>query len=868
MISATRGWVTRDPVNAALRALAVVALVLLGLWPFIVIQLPVSSTFWLESVTVALITGILVLSLHLAMGYTGLLSFVHTGLLAIGGYAAASFALKAHWNPWLTLPAAIALTTVVSIVMTLVTLRASALYWGLITLSVDLVIIQVANQWSGVTGGFNGLPGVPRPQWFGGPMDDVSFFYLSLAGLALSYLVIRNVVLSAVGRQFQAVRESEDTASSLGINPNSTRVLAFAIAGGVAGLAGALYAQELNYISPQVAAPSGGLILFIAIFLGGFGSLIGPLLGMALVSLVQAKLVDVPEYSQLFLGLFLLVAIFVLPRGLVGTWRATRFFHGEEPDPAPAERAGDPLAAVRGAEADGADPKVALLARGISKHFGGVRALRGVGIELMTGEIHGLIGPNGAGKSTLASCLSGQLKPESGGEIRIDNRTLPGAPHRVARSGVTRVYQVPHLFESVSVLGNVETGMSMRVRYRWYSAALRLPSYAKEERRLKAEATELLRLVGLEGLANRPASVLSHGQKRLVEILRAVATRPAVLILDEPATGLHEQDLERLEALIRSLRGQGIAILLIEHNMNFVMRLCDRITVLDFGETIANGKPSEVAASTAVREAYLGTSSSITPSAGGPKELVRPAHSVPLLELRDVRVGFNQVLALDGVSMHVADGEIVALLGPNGAGKTTTLRAIAGLKRAASGTIVLGSRHIERTSAPRIARLGVGMVPEGRRIFPDQTVMENLQLGGYVWRRDRAKLQETLESVLELFPALQNRRSQLARTLSGGEAQMLAVARALMLRPALLMLDEPSLGLAPKVVDSVFGHLATLHERQRLTIILVEQAAGKALEFADRAYLMSGGRIAASGTAVEMRRSPDIQRIYFGGEVA
>lgn len=854
--------------NVVLRALAAVALAVIALLPFIVVQLPVSSTFWLETAAIALITGILVLSLHLAMGYTGLLSFVHTGLLAIGGYAAASLALKAHWSPWLTLPAAIALTTVVSIVMTLVTLRASALYWGLITLSVDLVIIQVANQWSTVTGGFNGLPAVPRPPWFGAPMDDLSFFYLSLLGLVLSYVLIRNIVLSGVGRRFQAVRESEDTASSLGINPNGTRVLAFAIAGGVAGLAGGLYAQELNYISPQVAAPSGGLILFIAIFLGGFGSLIGPLLGTAVVSIVQAKLVDVPEYSQLFLGLFLLVSIFALPRGIVGTWRATRFFHGEEPDAAPAQPARDPLAAARASRADGADAQVVLLARDISKHFGGVRALDGVGIELLTGEIHGLIGPNGAGKSTLAACLSGQLKPESGGKIRIRGRALPRAPYQVARGGVSRVYQVPHLFESVSVLGNVETGMSMRIRYRWYSAALRLPSYIREERRLKAEALDLLRLVGLERLANRPASVLSHGQKRLVEILRAVATRPSVLILDEPATGLHDQDLERLEALIRSLRGQGIAILLIEHNMNFVMRLCDSITVLDFGETIAKGKPSEVAASSAVREAYLGTSSSITAIAGKPKDLVGPAQSRPVLELRGVRVTFNQVVALDGVSIEVADGEIVALLGPNGAGKTTTLRAVAGLKRAASGTIVLGSRRIERTSAPRIARLGVALVPEGRRIFADQTVMENLQLGGYVWRRDRARLQETLDSVLELFPALKQRRSQLGRTLSGGEAQMLAVARALMLRPTLLMLDEPSLGLAPKVVDSVFDHLAALHERQRLTIILVEQAAAKALELADRAYLLSGGRIAASGTAAEMRRSPDIQRIYFGGEVA
>jgi ABC-type branched-subunit amino acid transport system ATPase component/ABC-type branched-subunit amino acid transport system permease subunit len=856
----------RDPPAVILRALGIATLAVLAFWPFIVVQLPVSSTFYLETVTVALITGILVLSLHLAMGYAGMFSFVHTGLLAIGGYVAASLALKAHWNPWLTLPAAVAVTTVASIALTLVTLRATALYWGLITLSVDLVIIQVADQWSGVTGGFNGLPGVPRPPWIGGPMDDVAFYYLVLVALALSYLVIRNVVLSGVGLRFQAVRESEATAASLGISPNQTRVLAFAIAGGIAGLAGALYAQELNYISPDVAAPGLGLILFIAIFLGGFGSLIGPLLGMGLVTIVQAQLVNVPEYSQLFLGLFLLVAIFALPRGLVGTWRTTRFFHGEEPEVRSPSGVRDPLEyAARQTETAGG---AVLVARGVSKRFGGIRALRDVGLELRTGEIHGLIGPNGAGKTTLASCLSGQLKPEPGGEIRIRDRVLPRAPHDVARNGITRVFQIPHLFESVSVSSNVQTGMSMRIRYRWYAAALRLPSFTREQRKLKDEALDLLRLIDLEGLANRPASVLSHGQKRLVEILRAVATRPAVLILDEPATGLHEQDLERLESLIRSLRSRGLAILLIEHNMNFVMRLCDNITVLDFGEVIANGTPAEVSSSKAVREAYLGTPSRAASAVDKPIREEKPTSTKTALELTNLHVAFNQTVALQGVSMNVADGEIVTILGPNGAGKTTTLRAIAGLKRAASGRVSIGGRRIDRLPAPRIARLGVGLVPEGRRIFPDHTVLENLQLGGYIWRRDRHKLQETLDSVYELFPILRDRRSAPARTLSGGEAQMLAIGRALMLRPTLLMLDEPSLGLAPKMVDVVFEHLSDLHRRQNLTIVLVEQAASKALEFADRAYLMSGGSIVASGSALEMRRSPEVQRIYFGGEVA
>ena len=255
----------------------------------------------------------------------------------------------------------------------------------------------------------------------------------------------------------------------------------------------------------------------------------------------------------------------------------------------------------------------------------------------------------------------------------------------------------------------------------------------------------------------------------------------------------------------------------------------------------------------------------MTETDGDQAEPAAPATTRALLELSEVRAGFNRVVALDGMSLHVNEGELVALLGPNGAGKTTTLRVISGLVRPSRGTVRFGDRRIGRLSAPRIARLGIGLVPEGRKIFPDQTVLENLLLGGYRWRRQRSVRQETLDSVLDLFPRLQERRKQLAGTLSGGEAQMLAVARALMLRPKLLMLDEPTLGLAPKVVEEMFTYLDRLHREEGLTILLVEQAAARALELAGRAYLIGGGRVVATGTAQEMRANPEMQRVYFGG---
>ncbi len=239
-----------------------------------------------------------------------------------------------------------------------------------------------------------------------------------------------------------------------------------------------------------------------------------------------------------------------------------------------------------------------------------------------------------------------------------------------------------------------------------------------------------------------------------------------------------------------------------------------------------------------------------------------------LLDVKGLRVMFSQIIAVDDVSLNVARGEIVALLGPNGAGKTTTLRAISGLVKSVKGTIYIDGVRADQRSAPRVARMGIGLVPEGRKVFPTHTVEENLQLGGFMWRRQKTLYAETLSSVWELFPRLYERRTQLAGSLSGGEAQMLAVGRALMLRPRLLVLDEPSLGLAPKVVEELFGFLRRLHSERGLSILLVEQAATRALELADRGYLIGEGRVITAGSSESLRNDPEVQRVYFGSSAS
>lgn len=605
------------PAAAGLWVLGVAGLIVLVLWPQVTPAFGTQSTYYLDTAITAAITTMLAISLNLAMGYAGLLSFLHTGLLAVGGYCSAILMLNQHWNPWLTLPAAVLVTTLFTVVVTLVSARAANIYWGLITLSFDLVIVQVAQQWGSVTGGFNGLVAIPRPTWQGEQMTDSQFFYVVLAGLVIVFVAARNIVHSDAGRSFRAVKESEDIASSLGINPTRARLLAFAISGAMAGLAGALYAMDLNFISPDVAGQGPSLALFIAIFLGGFGTLLGPVLGMVVVTIVQSYLRNAAEYSQLVLGVFLLAAILIMPRGLVGTWASSRFGRprpvrgasGTDGAVAPSPLSAAELRRVLGTDAADTVPdghgSHRLVARQVSKAFGGVRALDRVDLEVRPGAVHGLIGPNGAGKSTLGSCLSAQIHADQGA-IEIGSAPLPKRPYQVARSRITRVFQVPHLLQDATVLDNMLCGMHMRVRSGWIAALLRLPSFRREEAALRERAAGLLAVVGLGHLAGRPAAVLSHGQKRLVEIARAIATGPHVLILDEPATGLTPAELDQLEHVVKMLREARVAILLIEHNMEFVMRLCDEITVLNFGEVIGHGDPATVASSSPVREAYLG----------------------------------------------------------------------------------------------------------------------------------------------------------------------------------------------------------------------------------------------------------------------
>ncbi|MGQ0664625.1 MAG: ATP-binding cassette domain-containing protein, partial [Pseudomonadota bacterium] len=355
----------------------------------------------------------------------------------------------------------------------------------------------------------------------------------------------------------------------------------------------------------------------------------------------------------------------------------------------------------------------------------------------------------------------------------------------------------------------------------------------------------------------RPPGELAHVDKRLVEIARALAVRPLVLLLDEPAAGLGHQDTEFLGQLLRRIARTGIAVVLIEHHMKLVMDISDRVVVLDAGRRIAEGRPEDVRKDPAVLKAYLGESGFQVPR--------RPPHWRAAAErwfaVERLEAAYGAAPVLRGIDLEVRAGELVAVLGANGAGKSTLMRAVSGLHRPVEGAVVLLGRDVTRLAAHELPGQGLVLVPEGRQVFPELSVLDNLRLGAY--SRGGEELGPDIARLLARFPALAARLERRAGLLSGGEQQMLAIARGLIARPRVLLLDEPSLGLAPTLIDGLFRILTELRE-EGITILLVDQMAAMALSVADRGYIIDSGRIVHAGAAAALRTDPAIERAYLG----
>jgi ABC-type branched-subunit amino acid transport system ATPase component/ABC-type branched-subunit amino acid transport system permease subunit len=831
---------------------------------------------WIPVFTTIALYAPIVIGLSMLAGYAGQVSLGQAAFFGLGAYMNGILTVHLGLNPWLAAPLAVAATAAVAYLVggPVLTLRGHFLV--IATLGFNIIVEVLMREVKDLTGGPSGLSGIAS---LGAPgvRSDIFYFYASTVTTALAILLSHNLVRSRVGRALQAIRTSEMAAESLGVEAGRLKDMVFAWSAALAGVSGALYSGWLGFISPSTFDLGFSVVLLTMSVVGGAASIPGALAGTALLELLREAIKDVarslvggsPEYEIVVFGGLLVTVMLFAPEGLwpklAGLRSRGRALSGDaspDVDPHSSE-------AHIGSEARPPFPPTAgdqgsrrvLEVQGVTRAFGGLVAVNNVSFHVNSGEIFAIIGPNGAGKTTLLNLISGVITPTSG-SIWIDGRRVTGGQaQRVARLGVSRTFQTPRTFPLMDVLDNVKVGLHRVSRHGFVLAALGLNR--REESWIHTRAISALAGVGMASKAHAPTTALPFGNQRLVELARALASQPTLLLLDEPASGLSDSERQAFVQLLRRIKAQGTTVILVEHNVNMVMQLADRIAVLHHGELLAQGTPTQVLQDRRVVEAYLG-SGHHTPTAA---RAVTPAAGQPLLEISGLRAGYGIIEVLRGVHLEVKDGEVVAVLGRNGAGKSTLMKAITGLIPS-SGNIAYRGREFNVRSPEQLAALGLVLVPERRQLLESMTVEDHLVLGAYCryGRTRRQEISADMERCYRLFPILRQRRLQTAKSLSGGQQQMLAIARALMARPRLLLLDEPLLGLAPKVVDDVLMAIAGL-AAEGIGVLISEQNVAAILHIADRAYVLENGRIVMADTAENLMGSRELEMAFLGADV-
>ena len=515
--------------------------------------------------------------------------------------------------------------------------------------------------------------------------------------------------------------------------------------------------------------------------------------------------------------------------------------------------------------------------KGVSKAYGGVQALSLCDLEVEEGAINGLIGPNGSGKTTLFNIITGYERIQQG-EVHFNGAEITNAPpDRVFRLGIGRTFQLTRLFTRLTVLENMLVATQRKEG--WLRGVMRLAGSVSEKRR----AMELLDFVGISRLAHEPAANLSYGQRKLLELASLLVADPAVLLLDEPAGGVNPTLITHLADRIKELNRSGKTILVVEHNMEFVMSLCSRITVLSQGTALVSGTPQEVRADPAVLDAYLGGEDDASTqlelaqeathhdapgiSVGAVRTPERPrlGDSTALLRLEGICAGYGGGDILKQVSLDVPRGGITCVVGPNGAGKSTLMATVSGLLRPREGEIRFGGDVISGLTPKQILARGIAQIPQAHSLFGDMTVRENVEMGAFTVS-DQAVVRKRLAAVEELYPIVRDRAGEKAGSLSGGQQRLVEFARSLMLDPELIMLDEPSMGLDPQTRQMVFGMIEQMNSQGK-TILLVEQNARAGLRLSTHGVVLENGVIRLTGSGQEVLEHPEIGALYLGGAV-